>query len=169
MRLFYLLILLASFTLNAAAQKVLQIEKYGSPVSKKIYVGEEITYRLQGDEIWHTGYINDLLIERDVIALDDRYINMKEIEAFRYQRGWTTPVSISLVTFGAAWSGFALIGTATDGDPTTSYRASDAVVSAVSIGLGLAVGTLLKTKVIKFGNRRRLRMLDLSFKKPGTF
>ena len=164
MRILYFILFVAGFPLSTHAQKVLQIEKYGTPRSEKIYIGDEITYRLKGEENWHSGYIVDLIVEREVIALEDRYVDMEDIDALRYRRGWTTPVGISLLTFGLAWSGFALIGTATDGDPTTSYRASDAVVSAVSIGMGLVVGKLLKNKTIRFGNKRRLRMLDLSFK-----
>lgn len=148
------------------AQKVLQIEKYGSPKTKKLYIGEDIHYKLEGDEIWYRGYIDDLLVDREIIALEDRYINMNDIEAFRYDRSWADPAGISLYTFGGAWSGFALIGTLTDGDPNTNYRASDAIVSGVSIGLGFVVQRFFGKKTVRFGKRRRLRMLDLTFKKP---
>lgn len=149
-----------------SGQKVLQIEKYGSPKTKKLFIGDEINYKILGDEVWHTGYIEDLLVERDIITLDDRYVQLKDIEAFRYQQAWAGAASVSLYTFGAAWSGFALIGTLTDGDPNTNYRTSDAIVTGVSLGLGFVVQKIFKNKTIRFGKRRRLRMLDLSFKKP---
>lgn len=163
-RLFLLLLFTGLFFPRAEAQKILQIEKYGSPKTQKLFIGDELTYQVKNDESWYSGQIVDLLVDQNVVAFDDRYIRLDNLEAFRYERGWTRPASISLYTFGLAWSGFALIGTATDGDPSTSYRGSDAVVSAVSVGLGFAISKLLSTRTIRFGNRKRLRMLDLSFK-----
>jgi len=168
MRPFLFFLLLGSFLHIAKAQKILQIEKYGSPRTEKLFIGDAITYQLKEDDMWYSGQITNLLVDQNIISLDDRYVQLENIDAFRYQRGWAKPVGISLYTFGVAWSGFALIGTATDGDPSTSYRASDAVVSAVSIGLGFVVSKLLATKTIRFGKRRRLRMLDLSFKPPNN-
>lgn len=164
MRFLLLSLLLPLLSTHVEGQKVLQIEKYGSPKTRKLFIGDEITFQVKGDEQWYTSQIADLLVEQDVIALDDRYVNLADIAAFRYERGWTRPASISLYTFGLAWSGFALIGTATDGDPSTRYQASDAIVSAVSLGLGFAVSKLFARKTIRFGKRRRLRMLDLRFK-----
>ncbi len=151
---------------EASAQKVLQIEKYGRAKTEKFYIGDPVTYQVQGEDIWHTRYIEDLLIDRDLIMFDDRYVALDDIRAFRYDVGIAKAASISLYTFGAAWSGFALVGTLTDGDPDTNYRASDAVVTGVSIGLGFLLGELLSKRTVKFGGRKRLRMLDLSFS-PG--
>lgn len=153
---------------TVSAQKVLQIERYGSPRTTKLYIGDEFTYKVYGDDLWRTRQLEDLIIDRNVIVLDDRYVNLKDIEALRYRRGWTQPISISLYTFGTAWSAFALVGTLTDGDPDTRYRPSDAIVSGVSLGLGWGIQKLFGTKTIRLGKRRRLRMLDLTFRKPGT-
>jgi hypothetical protein len=152
-----------------SAQKVLQIERYGNPRTTKLYIGEELTYKVYGDDLWRTRHLEDLIIDRNVIVLDDRYVNLKDIEAIQYQRGWTQPISISLYTFGTAWSALALVGTLTDGNPDTRYRPSDAIVSGVSLGVGWGIHQLFGTKTIRLGKRRRLRMLDLTFKKPGTF
>lgn len=162
-----LLLFIGLFISSVAwSQKVLQIERYGKARTTKLFIGDPVYYRVKGDEVWHSGYIDDLLIERNVIALEDRYVNLGDIEAFRYYQPWAKAAGISLYTFGAAWSGFALIGTLTDNDPSTNYRTSDAVVSAVSVGLGFAVERLFYRKKIRFGERKRLRMLDLSFKAP---
>lgn len=166
------ILLLALAFLSAStllAQKVLQIETRGRVKTQKLFIGDEIRYRVVGDDLWHTGYISDLLIEKNVIALEDRYLKLEEIEAMRWYRGWTKPVSISLYTFGLAWSGFALIGTVTDGDPETNYRWSDAIVTAVSVAAGWIVQKFFRWRTVRFGNRKRLRMLDLSFKNPGSY
>ncbi|HMQ47988.1 MAG TPA: hypothetical protein PKA00_11390 [Saprospiraceae bacterium] len=164
MRLIYLYLLL--FWLPAAmnGQKVLQIETYGKAKTEKIYIGTPITFRLQGTEEWQTAYIEDLRLEDSLVVLPYRYVKLHEIDAFRYNRPWTKPVSTGLLLFGASWSGFAAIGFYTDGDPATSYRPADAIVSLSSIGLSFAIRSLFKHKTIHFGKRKRLRMLDLRFK-----
>jgi hypothetical protein len=159
--LLFFLFLLPALT-PVAAQKVLQIERAGSARTTKLLIGTPITYKVKGDDIWRRGVIVDLLIDRNTIALEDRYVRLDQIEAFRYDRGWARAASVSLYTFGPAWSGFALVGTLTDGDPDTHYRASDAVVTAASLGLGFVVQRLFRHKTVRFGERKRLRLLDLS-------
>lgn len=166
MRIATLLIFLLTITFIANAQKVLQIERYGSPKTKKIYIGERITYKLKHDEGWYSGEIEDLLVEKNLIALNDRYISMDSIEAFRRPVGWSKGVRTSLYTFGAAWSGSALIGTLTDDNPKTNYLWSDAIVTGTSWLLGWVTPKIFKNKVTKFGKKRRLRMLDLTLLPP---
>lgn len=169
MHLFLSLVLSLCCLATLSAQKVLQIERYGSPRTTKLYIGDELTFKVYGDDMWRTRYLEDLIIDRNVVVLDDRYINMKDIEALKYQRGWTKPIQVSLYTFGTAWSVFALIGTLTDGNPDTRYRASDAIVSGVSLSMGWSIQQLFGTNIIRFGKRRRLRMLDLTFTNPQTY
>lgn len=146
------------------AQNVLQIEKYGSAKTKKIFIGEELEYRLKGTDEWRLGVIERLIPEQEIIVFGDRYINMKEIEALRYRRGWAKASRQIFFFFGAGWSGFALIGTATDGNPSTNYQWSDALVTGVSWLTAWLIPKIFKYKTVKLGKRRWLRMLDLSFK-----
>lgn len=156
--------LLPIFATTTYGQKVLQIEKYGRAKTQKIFIGEEITYKLKDEKTWNTGYIEDLIVDEKVIVLRDRYLKLDEIAAFRYYRPWTKAAGITFFTFGAAWSLFAAVGTLTDGDPTTSYRWSDAMVTGTSWILAFIIPRFFKYKVIKFGVRKRLRLLDLRFK-----
>ncbi len=160
------LLLLLLFVLQLNAQKVLQIEKYGSAKTKKIYIGQEITYKLKNDEYWYRGVIEDLNVEKNWVTLGDRYVPLDSIEAFRRPIGWSKAARTSLYTFGAAWSGNALVGTLTDGNPKTNYLWSDAIVTGVSWLTGWIVPKLFKNKVTKFGGKRRLRMLDLNVLPP---
>lgn len=166
MRFFVLtsLLLLPILINSLKGQKVLQIEKYGQAKTQKIFIGEEITYKLKDDKSWNLGYIEDLIIDEKVIVLGDRYVKLDEIAAFRYYRPWTKAAGITFFTFGASWSVFAAVGTLTDGDPNTSYRWSDAAVTGTSWVLAFVIPRFFKYKVIKFGTRKRLRMLDLRFK-----
>lgn len=164
MRIIALLLLLFSVVL-ANAQKVLQIEKYGSAKTRKIYIGQEINYKLKNDESWYRGIIEDFNIEKNLIVLPDRYVSVDSVEAFRKTKNWSRAARTSLYTFGASWSGFALVGTLTDGDPNTHYLWSDAIVTGVSWLTGWILPKIFKNKIIKFGKKRRLRLLDLTFQK----
>lgn len=149
----------------ASAQKVLQIEKYGKAKTKKIYIGEAITYKLYDDDSWYTLVIEDIDVEKDLLVFHDRYVDIKNIEKIRWDLRWSKGVRSSLYLFGAGWSASALIGTLTDGDSSTNYRWSDAIVTGTSWALGWLIPKIFKYKTYTFGKRKRLRLLDLTFKK----
>lgn len=166
MRNYYPILNLLLLWLMAApmtAQKVLQIERFGRADTEKIFIGEGIEYRLKGEKDWRYAVIEDIQVEEKLLVFADRYLDPEKIDALRYYRPGIRRLGFQMMTFGVAWSGFALIGTAVDGDPETSYRISDAVVTATSIGLGFAVMHLFKYKKIRFGKRRRLRIVDIRF------
>lgn len=144
-----------------SAQQFVQIEKYGSPHTEKLYAGDLIVYQLQGEEDFREGYIEGFLVEDSLIVLGNRYLPIADIAAFRFVRSWASASSASLLVLGTGWSGIAAIGFATDGDPKTSYRPVDAVVSGSAIGLGLGIRALFRYRTVKFGKRHRLRLLDL--------
>ena len=162
MRLLTLIFLLCS-AYGLTAQKVLQIEKYGSPKTEKIHIGTVIDYRMEGEDSFREGYIEDIRVEDSLIVFGDRYVNVHDIAELRFKRGWGKAVGTSLMIFGGSWSGFALLGYATDGNPDTSYSATDAAVTAVSAGLGYALAKLVRYRKVRVGRRCRLRLLDLRF------
>ena len=165
MRFILTFLLLCCFGMTSAwGQKVLQIEKYGKARTEKIFIGEEITYKLKGEKEWRQGYIEDFLVDEKMIVLGNRYVKIDEIAAFRYYRSWTKAAKMTFFWFGAGWSLFAAVGTLTDGDPSTHYRWSDAFVTGTSWFLAFVIPKIFKYKVVKFGVRKRLRLLDLRFK-----
>lgn len=161
--LFLMPLLLAQSLLSA--QKVLQIEQYGKPQADKIFIGDPITYQLKGEDMFHDSYIEGIQVQDSLLILSDRYVNVYDISALRYERNWPRATGISLFWFGIGWSGFAAIGTALDGNDDSRYRWSDAVVSASAISLSFAIPLLFKHKTIRIGKRKRLRLLDLRFKR----
>ena len=50
MRFLLLPLILTLLSTHAEGQKVLQIEKYGSPKTRKLFIGDEITFQVQGAE-----------------------------------------------------------------------------------------------------------------------
>lgn len=160
----YLLCLLALLcSLTLTAQKVVQIERYGRAKTTKIPLGEEITYRLKGDDAWHTRVIEDINVEQGLIVSVDRYIKIADIEALRYSRGWPKAVGKQLFWLGAGWSLYGVIGNLADGNPDTNYRWGDAAVTGTAWGLSLLLPKVFKYRKIKMGERRRLRAVDINF------
>ena len=151
-------------TSNLNAQKVLQIEKYGKAKTEKLYIGQFVTYKVKDDDAWRDAYIEDLLVDQNVVQLGPIYVNIDDIEAFRWKRGFSKKAGNSLMIFGISWSGYAFIGTATDGRDDTQYRWSDAIVTGTSVLLGWILPKTFKYRTVRFGKRKRLRILDLEFK-----
>ncbi len=158
----FFLLLLGFIPLGSVhAQKVLQIERLGSARTQKLSIGTVLTYQLHGDPIWYSGEIINLLPEDSIVLFHNRYIKVDKIRAFRWELGWPRSVSRQLLWFGAGWSGFALIGTATDGNPDTHYEWSDAAVTGTSVATSWLLPKLFKYRKMRFGKNRRLRALDL--------
>lgn len=151
------------FSTQIFAQKVIQIERYGRAKTEKIFIGQGFEYRLKGEESWRYAVVEDINIEQNLIVLADRYLDPEKIDAFRYYRSYSQKLGFQVMTFGVAWSGYALIGTALDGNPDTKYRLSDGIVTASAIATGIGLAKLLKYKKIKFGKRKRLRLIDITF------
>ncbi|MCB9080522.1 MAG: hypothetical protein H6555_02305 [Lewinellaceae bacterium] len=159
------LLLSLSFTATLPAQTVreqyLILEKLGSAKTIRIPAGAEITYSLRDGQGWYTGEIQGFRFKDSLLVMADRYVKVSDITALRYNRAWVVSVGKQLMYFGAAWSGFALIGTLTDGNPDTNYRLSDAIVTAAAVTTGLVLPRVFRYRKVKMGNRNRLRLLDL--------
>ena len=151
--------------LQVSAQKVLQIEKYGKAKTEKLFIGHSFYYKVRNDDAWRFAYIEDLVVDQNMIQLGRIYVPLGNIEAIRYDRKIGKNLSRSVMIFGLSWSGFAAIGTATDGNPDTRYRWSDAIVTGTSMLIGGILPKMFKYKTIRFGKKKRLRMLDLEFKR----
>ena len=164
MRLFYLLLFLLLFS-SVQAQRVLLIEKPNSAQTMKLYAGSYIQYRVVGDDTWYGEHIYDLRDDTQAVVFPDRYLPIADIAMMRQRRPVARALGLTLLTFGLSWSGFAAIGTATDGDPETNYQVSDAVVTGIAAGSGLLLPALFGTRRMRFGEgqRFRLRIIDISF------
>ncbi|MEY2905157.1 MAG: hypothetical protein RJA52_1173 [Bacteroidota bacterium] len=149
-------------TLELTGQKVLQIEKYGSPKTKKIYIGDQLTYRIIEYDSWATGTIEDLLVQENVLSFHNRFMPIDQIDAFRYDINWGKSIGKQLFWFGTGWSFYAVIGPLTDGEPGNGYRPVDAIVTGSSWILAYSLPRIFKYKTVRFGGKRRLRMLDLT-------
>ena len=163
--LFLLTLLLWSLSPNQlAAQRVLLLEKSGQNTAEKITEGSEITYRIKGDDFWQEGYIDELRPDIQAMVINDRFVMLDEVEALKFPGArFGGAAGTSLITFGLGWSTFALLGYATDGNPETSYGNRDLTVTLVSVGAGLLLRKIFQNRKYKVSDRKRLRVVDLTF------
>lgn len=160
-----LLFFLLNLSLSLLSQKVLLIEKRNSPQTQKLYEGAYIQYKLIGEKKWRAGEIYELRDDTQMIVFRNHYLPLDQIQMMREHKPWPKNIGYMLGAFGLSWSGFAAIGTATDGDPNTRYRWSDAAVTGISVGTGLLLPVLFGTRKMRFGEKHKwhLRVVDVSF------
>ena len=162
MRVFLFLIpLLFGTLLNA--QKVLRIETVGKVKTQKLFVGDEVSYRLKGDDLWQSDPIQDLIVETGIIIFPDRYVKLEEVAAFRFRRRFLPGLGKQMIHFAGAYTAYALIVAAVDDE--YAIGTFDYVVVGTAAGFGLLFRTLLRKKVVRFGKRKRLRIVDLTVKR----
>ena len=150
-------------TLSVQAQRVMLFEKLTSSQSERVYEGELLRFRMEGDKFWQEGFIREMRPDIQALVINDRFILLDEIDAVHRGSTLASGIGYSLVTFGAGWSVFAALGYATDKDPTTSYSVDDAMVTVTSVGVGYLLIKLLGQRKFRTGKYKRLRIVDLDF------
>ncbi|WP_157976031.1 hypothetical protein [Lewinella sp. IMCC34191] len=160
------LILLLSaflFTTGVFAQRVMLFEKLTSSRSERVYEGELLRFRMEGDKFWQEGYIREMRPDIQALVINDRYILLDEIDAVYRGSTIANRLGYGLITFGAGWSLFAALGYATDKIDSTNYSADDALVTATSVGVGYLLVKLLGRRKFRTNKYKRLRIVDLNF------
>lgn len=152
--------LLLALSTPLTGQKMLILEKYGSAKVKKFYVGDELEYKLYDFPGYRQAVLEDILVEDDLLVFPNQYVSTEDIEAFRYDISWGKPVGRSLMYLGLGWSFFAGVADLTG--LGYEYRWRDAIVSGTAILSGFLISKLIKHKTIRFGKRRRLRVIDVT-------
>ncbi|MEM1122549.1 MAG: hypothetical protein AAGJ18_19050 [Bacteroidota bacterium] len=162
------LLLIVALKNDSVAQKVLQIEKFGRAKTKKIYLGETIFIQTVDNPDWFTAPIEDLNTDAQAIVFYDRIIPIKDITAVKFRKksslngvgkavqwSWVVPVTYQAL--------FDLANPPSAEERRQSWIATG-VISAGSFLLG-SVMRIIPPKKLKFGKgqRRRLRVLDLTF------
>lgn len=161
---FLLLLCLLATQLPLQAQRVLLLENSRSSKAQRYFEGQEIVFRMKGDKFWQNGYIRELRPDIQSIVVNDRYVMLNELDALQLPgSGFATGIGYSLMTFGAGWSFFALLGYATDRQPDTRYSTGDAAVTLAAMGSGFLIKSLFARKKYKLSDKKRLRIVDITF------
>jgi len=159
--LFLISVLIFLFGYGLSAQKVLQIEKFGDPKTRKIFPGESVFIQTeQNPDFWFEAVIEDLLPDAQAIVFYDRIITIKDIKAIKFRKksaahgmgkalqvSWLVPAAYEMI-YGSI-------------NPPVDWK-SLAYIGGGAIVLG-ALLRLIPPKKYKMGKKRRLRVLDLTF------
>lgn len=162
MRQLLLLAILLS-AVSVQAQRVLLFEKLTSSRSDRVYEGEILRFRMEGDNFWQEGYIREMRPDIQALVINDRFIMLDEIESVYRGSTVANGIGYGLMTFGAGWSVFAALGYATDKIDSTNYSVDDALVTVTTVGAGYLLVKLLGRKKFRTGKFKRLRIVDLDF------
>ncbi|MEM1323891.1 MAG: hypothetical protein AAGG75_26765 [Bacteroidota bacterium] len=151
---------------NSSAQKFIQLEKTTSLKTKRFYIGETLTFRLNGDKYWYEDVIKDILVDDGLVVFYNRAVKVEDISAIKTYKdaGWSRAWAWRLWVFGGAYAFFNFV--ALPFDLAVSINALTWQVPSVALIAGLALRLIFKSKKYKIGKKRRLRLMDLEFTKP---
>lgn len=162
MRLFFTLLLaIGSFPL--CGQKMLLLERANNAKPTKMYIGDNLHYRLKGQEdYWYNRTITDMLPEKNTLLLDNFAVPLDDISQLKVRRkGIWRIAGGTLFTFGASLA-FATTIAALYKDKGTNYGA----LYATSVGAA-GIGFYLNTKrTLKLDQKHRLRIIEIQFSQP---
>ena len=143
------------------AQPAVQFERAGTYKTLKFFEGDIMAFKLISDKRhWFKEAIEEIYVDEGLIQFENRAVFIDSIFAIRVGKaaGFVRSASAGLVTFSYAWGFWTLVSLAY-GDPLAW--------STVIIGGGsYLVGKLLKLaffRTHKMGNRKRLKLIDLTF------
>ena len=148
------------FLSGAFCQKFLVLEKTNTPKTTRFYVGQAITFKLDGVSGWFDRQITDILPDQKIIMLDGEAVPLADITTLkvRKKRIWAI-VGSQLITFGSTLALATTIARARHDEADSRLF----LVSAASVVGGF---WLVKPRKIKLGNRHRLRLIDLTLEPP---
>ncbi|HLP96043.1 MAG TPA: hypothetical protein VK168_18500 [Saprospiraceae bacterium] len=156
-----LLLLLCLSAYTASGQKMLLLERANRARTTKLYIGDELRFRMVGPEnYWYKRTITDILPESNTLMLDNFAVKLDEIQSIKRHR---KPIWRIL---GAA--GYTLGATLTFATTVGRFGFQDKSVNAPKL-YGIAAGStaagwfLTKYRKIRLGNKHRLRIVEIKF------
>lgn len=144
------------------AQKVIQLERYGSTKTRKYYIGDELTFSMQAaPRQFYTQTILDIYPDVQTILFEGGQVPAGEIVrlGFPGSRDWVRGLGRKLLVFTGGWVLYSGL------DALINQRQPAPFQYQVGLGaLGLS-GPLMVVpdKQWRLGERRRIRLLDLTF------
>lgn len=145
------------------AQKMLLIEQANRISPTKLYIGDQLHFRLNGaEDYWYQRTITDILPASNLLLLDNYPVRLDSIAALKVRRRpiWRL-VSGTLFAFGGSLAVATTAG-ALYRDKDIRYGRMYAL-SAVSMGAG---ASLFPKRKLKLGKKFRLRIIEVDFGPP---
>ncbi len=163
---YYLLPILLLAAHSVFSQKMLLLERANRARTQKMYIGQVLKFRLEGEEnYWYERTITDILPETNTLMLDNFAVKLTDIQSIKVHRK-----QIWRILGGGAFSLGATLALATT---IGRFGYGDKDVNAAELyGLSLvSFGTgwwLVSNRKLKLGKKHRLRILEISFPPPGS-
>ena len=155
-----LIILFLTIGTLLPAQKMLILEQANVAKTKKMYPGERLIFRLEGEEnYWYERTITEILPETNSLLLDNYLVKVEDIAAIKvYKKPIARIVGGALLSLGVSL-GFATGVAALYGDKDHNYPA----LIGGSAASFFAGRYLLKRKKLKMGDKFRLKIIEIRF------
>lgn len=161
---FFCMIVMIALPGICEAQKVVQIERYGRSKTIKYGVGDELTYSLKSaPREFYTSTILALYPDLQSILFDSGgAVQLDQIAAFRYPKSnrWAKYMGVTLFGFSVTSIFYSILDTLINKRDPSRFQYQAVIGSAA---LGTILYFLIPVKVTHFGERRRLRVIDLTF------
>jgi hypothetical protein len=159
------LCLFALFLTHAepAAQKYLQIERAGNPKTIKIAMYEELTFQLKDDDAgWYTRQILDMDANGQMIMVGNSWVAVKDITRIKFKKHR----AIATILGGALQVGgltmfMSDLWYTVQGESQFSEDGMEWGLINFAVGTGIRM--LWGPIKHNMGNRKRLRVVDLTF------
>jgi hypothetical protein len=159
---FYFLVFIACLQ-TGIAQKTLLIERRGTPVTQRIEIYDDLTFQLRNDDAgWYTRTILDLDPNAQLIFMGDTWVSIDDIVKIKLSRqraianilGGALQVGGISMFLGDVWYTVA-------GNPEFSQGGME--FGVLNFVVGTAIRKVFAPIRYRIGNKRRLRVVDLTF------
>ena len=161
--LFFLMLVVVS---EAEAQQVLEIVTFSKVKTKKINLGSELTYELRDEPgRWYTGTLDGIDLDNNQVLIGLNSVPLENIAAFR-QKAIVPSIVSKFMTLSGLSSIIAIVFT--PGIPTAQF-VNWIYINAGLIVAGFTMDRLWRYKKVRFGEKKMLRLLDLTFYPEGDF
>jgi hypothetical protein len=160
--LFFLLIFL--FSAPVFSQKMLLIERAKKAKTTKLYIGDQLHFRMRGSEnYWYERTITDILPQSNTLILDGFAVHLDSISAIKvFPNKGARILGGALTSLGVTLPLSLFVAKVFYNDQNVKY-AELAGVSAGSLAGGYL---LLKKRKRHLGNKYRLRIVEIKFPDP---
>ncbi len=164
LRIFFIILMtIGPFWQRIMGQKVMQIERYGRMETTKLYIGDEVTFSLKDHpKQYYTRDIIELYPEANTVQFAGGAIAIDQIAAIRFtgSNSWAKGLSNTLLIFTGVWTVYSLLDVLINTRKPAPFQYQ---VGGSTLFLSGVFGLLIPEKVVRFGKRNRLRLLDLTF------
>ena len=157
------LLLLCCCQLSVWGQKYLLIEVAGDPHTQRIAMYEDLEFQLKDDDAgWYNRQILDMEPNGQMIMLGDSWVALGDIERIKLKRkralatlfGGALQVGGISMFMGDLW--YTVRG-------EQEYSQGGMEFGVINFAVGTLIRKIFEPIVYKFGNKRRLRVVYLTF------